>query len=179
VNFTEEMMNDLLDYAEKAGAENLKFRLQNAETLAKEANSVLTILLAGIGGSMALAAKGFEQAPGLPSAMTVGVMCLSAWLTISAAMLVVFCMLSMDLPVPTNEPLNLYRPEFELDKIRVAELRNLDGRIKQATARNHRVAAWLDRIRLLAVASPIFFLLTSLAWAALAPDLSALAPVAG
>ncbi len=172
-------MSDLLDYAEKAGAENLKFRLQNAETLAKEANTVLTILLAGIGGSVALVAKGFEQMHGLPSAITVGAIVLAMWLTLAAGTLVVCCMLSMDLPVPTNEPLNLYQPEFEFDKIRVAELRNLDGRIKNATARNHRVAAWLDRVRLLVVGSPLVFLLTSLVWVGLAPDLAVLVPVAG
>ena len=45
-------MNDLIDWAEKSGLENLRFRLQNAETLAKEASSTLTILLAGMGGSI-------------------------------------------------------------------------------------------------------------------------------
>lgn len=172
-------MSDLLDYAEKAGAENMKFRLQNAETLAKEANAVLTILLAGIGGSVALVAKSIEQVHGLSPAITIGATFLAMWLTVTAGILVVFCMLSMDLPVPTNEPLNLYQPEFEFEKIRIAELRNLDGRIKQATARNHRVAAWLDRVRLLVVASPLIFLLTSLVWVGLAPDLAVLVPVAG
>lgn len=172
-------MNELLEYAEKAGIENLKFRLGNAETLAKEANAVLTILLAGMGGAMALAARGFEQLHGLPGAVTVGAMFMAAWLMLAAALLVVVCMMSTDLPVPTNEPLNLYQPDFALSQIRAVELRNLDARIKQVTARNHRVSAWLDRVRLLAVASPIVFVATSMAWMALAPDLAALVSVAG
>ena len=172
-------MNELLDYAEKAGLENLRFRLANAETLAKEANTVLTILLAGMGGATALAAKGFEQQQGLPGAVTVGAVFIAVWLMLVAALLVLFCMVSTDLPVPTNEPLNLYQTDFQLDQIRAVELRNLDERIKQATARNHRVSAWLDRVRLMAVASPIVFVATALAWAALAPDLAVLAPVAG
>lgn len=172
-------MHEVLDYAEKAGLENLKFRLQNAETLAKESNGILTILLAGIGGAMALATKGFEQAHPLPSAITVGAVGLAVWLMVAAAVLVVFCMLSMDLPAPTNEPLNLYQPDFALEQIRVVELRNLDLRIKQATARNHRVAAWLDRVRLLAILSPLAFALISLVWGALAPDLAVLVPAGG
>mgnify|MGYP001599681261 CR=1 FL=1 len=172
-------MREVLDYAEKAGTENLKFRLQNAETLAKEANSILTILLAGIGGAMALAAKGFEQATPLPSAITIAAAGLAVWLMAVAAILVVFCMLSMDLPAPTNEPLNLFQPDFEIDKIRIVELRNLDQRIKQATARNHRVAAWLDRVRLLAISSPAVFLLIALVWAGLSPDLASLAKAGG
>jgi hypothetical protein len=172
-------MREVLDYAEKAGLENLRFRLQNAETLAKEANTTLTILLAGIGGAMALSFKGFEQPHPLPSGMTIGAAGIAVWLMMVAAALVVFCMLSMDLPAPTNEPLNLFQPEFELDKLRVVELRNLDARIKQVTARNHRVAAWLDRVRLLAIASPLVFLVISLVWAGLALDLAALVPAGG
>ena len=172
-------MREVLDYAEKAGLENLKFRLQNSETLAKEASTTLTILLAGIGGAMALAMKGFEQHLPIPSAVTIGVTGLSIWLMFVAGLLVVFCMLSMDLPVPTNEPLNLYQPDFDLDALRAVELRNLDQRIKQTTARNHRVAVWLDRVRLLAIASPMVFSIISLVWVGLAPDLAVLVPAGG
>lgn len=172
-------MSDVLEYAEKAGLDNLKFRLQIAETLAKEANSILTILLAGIGGALALSVKGFELPFPQVSAMTIGLAGLAAWLMIVAGILVVFCMLSMDLPAPTNEPLNLYQPEFELSDLRIVELRNLDQRIKQVTARNHRVAAWLDRVRLLAITSPLVFLAISLVWGGLAPDLAVLVRAAG
>jgi len=55
-------MSELLDYVKKAGAENLEFSLQNAETLAKEANTTLAVLLAGMGGAMAVAAIEVEQA---------------------------------------------------------------------------------------------------------------------
>lgn len=156
-------MTELIDLAEKAGLENIRFRLQNAETLAKEATSTLTILLAGMGGAMAYAIRGFEQTSA--SALTIGATALSIWLMLAAALLVVFCMLTTDLPAPTNEPMNLYQKEFTTEMIREVELRNLQERIKITTARNHRVAAWLDRTRLLAVISPVVFALTSLAWA--------------
>lgn len=155
-------MSDLIDYAEKAGLENIRFRLQNSETLAKEASSTLTVLLAGMGGSLAYAAKLFEEAT--PSALTVGAAAVSTWLMVASILLVVFCMLTTNLPSPTNEPSNLYQKEFSLEAIREVELRNLNQRIKEVAARNHRVAAWLDRARLLAIASPIVFAISALAW---------------
>ncbi len=157
-------MSDLLDFAEKAGLENIRFRLQNAETLAKEAGAMLMILLAGIGAAMAYAVKAFEQPA--PTMLAMGAAALCAWLMLTAIILVIFCILATDLPAPTNEPLNLYQKDHPLDIIREVELRNLDARIKQVTARNQRVAAWLDRSRMLAIASPLIFLLTALASAA-------------
>jgi hypothetical protein len=156
-------MNEIQDWAEKAGMENIRFRLQNAETLAKEATSTLTILLAGMGGAMAYAIKGFEQLE--PTSLTIGAAVLAGWLMLSAVLLVVFCMLTTDLPVPINEPQNLYQKGYSLDALKEVELRNLSERINQTAARNHRVSAWLDRTRLFAIISPLIFLLTSLAWA--------------
>lgn len=147
-------MSDLLDWAEKAGLENLRFRLQNAEALAKEAASTLTLLLAGTGGALAYAVKGFEA---MPTPIAFGVAGLSAWLAIVGCVLVYFCMLTTDLPTPTNEPANLYQKQFDLAALREVELRNIQERIEQVTARNRRVAAWLDRSRLLALASPLIF----------------------
>lgn len=158
-------MSDLLDWAEKSGLENLNFRLQNAETLAKEAASTLTILLAGIGGALAFAVKGFEEAP--PTPLAIGTAGLAIWLMITGCLLVVFCMLTTSLPALTNEPKNLYQKGFELNALREVELRNIQERITQTAARNHRVAAWLDRCRLLALASPLVFAISALAWAAL------------
>lgn len=157
-------MSDHITYAETAGFENIRFRLQNAETLAREATSTLTILLAGMGAAMAYAVKGFEQVS--PSALAIGAAALSIWLMLVAVLLVVYCMLTTNLPAPTNEPMHLYQVEYPLESIRKVELRNLDERIKQIAARNHRVAAWIDRARLLAIASPIVFAFSALVWAA-------------
>lgn len=158
-------MSDLIDYAEKAGLENIKFRLQNAETLAKDSASTLTILLAGMGASMAYAIRGFEYVT--PTPVTVGAAALAIWLMTASVLLVIFCIISTPLPVPTNEPLNLYQKDYSLDAIREIELRNLDARIKETAVRNHRVAVWLDRVRFMAILSPLSFGVTSLAWAAL------------
>jgi len=154
-------MSDLLDWAEKAGMENLRFRLQNAETLAKEAGTTLTILLAGMGGALAYAIKGFEQPT--PSTLAIGAAVLAAWLMAVGILLVVFCILTKPLQVPTNEPKNLYQKECRLEKLRELELENIQGRIEETTARNAAVAMWLDRVRLMALASPVVFAIV--AWA--------------
>ncbi|MCU7933702.1 MAG: hypothetical protein KZQ99_02340 [Candidatus Thiodiazotropha sp. (ex Dulcina madagascariensis)] len=148
-------MKDLLTYAEEAGMENLRFRIQNSEVLAKEAASTLTIILAGMGGSLAYAAKGLEHTP--PSSLVLGAAALALWLMIVGCLLVVFCMLTTELQVPTNEPTNLYQAKYSIEKIRIAELKNIQARIEKATMRNQRVAVWLDRCRLLFLASPLIF----------------------
>lgn len=153
-------MKELLDWAEKAGAENIKFRLQNSETLAKDAATMLTILLAGIGGALAYVMKGLEVRP--ISALTFGAGVFAAWLMFAAVVLMVQCIVTTALPAPTNEPKNLYQKDFDLEQLREVELRNLQERIAQAIARNHRVAAWLDRVRLLAIVSPAVLLIAAL-----------------
>lgn len=166
-------MNEVLDWAEKAGAENIRFRLQNAETLAKDASSTLTILLAGMAGALAYAVKGFEVTP--ISSLTFGAAALSAWLMLLAIVLVLQCIVTTELPTPTNEPKNLNQAGFALDALREVELRNLQERISQITVRNHRVAGWLDRVRLCATASPLVFAIAAWAWAVCWPGPAALA----
>ncbi len=157
-------MNSLIDWVEHAALENLRFRLQNAETLAKEAASTLTVLIAGIGFSFAYAIKGYGQTD--LTALTIGISALFAWLMLAGCLLIINCMLSASLPTPTNEPKNLYQKDFELDKLREVELSNIQDRISQATNRNHRISAWLDRVRLMVIASPIIFFIAALVWAA-------------
>ncbi|MDP1586609.1 MAG: hypothetical protein Q8M07_02600 [Prosthecobacter sp.] len=152
-------MSELIDWAERAGLENLKFRLQNSEALAKEASSTLTVLLAGVGGSLAYAVKGFER--DVVSPLVVGAAAMSGWLMLAGCLLIVFCMLTTSLPAPTNEPKNLYQKTFAIELLREVELENIQERIEQTAARNHRVAAWLDRCRLLVITSPLIFVVAA------------------
>lgn len=171
-------MDAVLEWAEKAGLENLRFRLQNAETLAKEAATTLTVLLAGMAGSLTYAIK-YADAGASSMPLAVGAGALSAWLMALSALLVHFCIKTLPLQPPTNEPGNLYQPAFDIAVLRQVELKNLQSRIDQATARNTMVAIWLDRIRYLAVSSPLLFVISVFAASGLAPDLVAQALVAG
>jgi hypothetical protein len=153
---------EVIDYAEKAGLENLRFRLQVTEALLKDATSTLTFLIAGIGGSLAYAASGFDKAN--LSALAVGAAVLSLWLMVISALLVIRCMGSQELQTPTNEPLNLFKPEYAILEIREVELRNIHERIQRTRKRNEKMATSLDAVRLLAIASPVVFGLSALVW---------------
>jgi hypothetical protein len=154
-----------IEWIDEAGRENLRFRLQNAETLAREAHQTLMVLLAGMGAALAYVVRVLEYGP--VTAVGAGVAAVTVWLTLSAAVLVVECILSRDLPVPANEPDNLWQEGWTLEMDRMGELKGLQARIDATRVRNHAVAAWLDRARLMAVASPVVFLLTALAWVGL------------
>jgi hypothetical protein len=155
----ERHMKELLDWAEKAALENLKFHLQNADNLAKEANTTLTVMLAALGAALAYALKAFDS--GVATTTTAGAVGLTLYLTAVCGLLVFKCMKIAPIPAPTNEPRHLYQKEFELDALREVELTNMQERIDQAVARNDGTTAWLNRVRVLAVLSPLIFLAVS------------------
>jgi len=152
-------MNDILTYAENAGMENLRFRLQNAEVLAKDATTTLTVILAGIGGSLAFTVQGLGNKELTP--FVAGAAVLAVWLMIVGCLLVIKCILTSELQAPTNEPSHLFQPEYEAEVIRKVELRNIQKRIDLTKARNIDVAYWLDRCRLLALSSPLIFIIAA------------------
>lgn len=156
-------MTEMLDWAEKAGLENLRAHLLTTDNLAKEGSTTLTILLAGLGGSLTYAIKMFEG--GGVSWAGVGAAALTAYLTALCGLLVWKCLTIHEIPSPTNEPRNLYQKEFELSAVREVELRNIQGRIDEAAGRNATTAIWLNRVRRLAVASPIVFISAAALWA--------------
>lgn len=149
-------MEKLLDWVEKNALENLRFRLQNAETLAKEASSVLTLDLAAMGGSLAYGVKGLEG--GTITPLIGGTLVSTIWLAICAIVIVFRCLQSRELAAPTNEPNNIFQPEYSLDDLRRVELKNIQARIEQTTTRNQTVAFWLDRCRLMLALTPAAFL---------------------
>lgn len=148
-------MTELLDWTEKAALDNLKFHLQNADNLAKEASTTLTVLLAGIGGAIAYTLKGFDS--GVATAATIGAGGLTLYLTVLCVLLVFKCMKIEPIPAPTNEPRHLYQKSFDLNVLRELELDNMQERIDQAVRRNDGTTAWLNRVRVMAVLSPVIF----------------------
>lgn len=149
-------MEKLLDWVEKNALENLRFRLQNSETLAKDASSALTLALAAMGGALAYGVKGLEG--GIVTPLIGGTLASTVWLAICAMAIVFRCLQSRELAAPTNEPGNIFQPDHSLDDLRRVELRNIQGRIEQTTARNQAVAFWLDRCRLMLALTPAVFL---------------------
>lgn len=148
---------DYLKWAEEAAIENLRGRIANADSLRQESNTLLTLLLAGIGGALAYAFKSFDA--GVVTAAACGAAGVAIWLMIVAAILMNTCVLTKPMPTLFNEPKNIYRPDLKLteSEVRGYELDNLQGRIDQAKTRNRNLAWWLDRCRLAAIATPFIF----------------------
>lgn len=170
-------MDDVLKWAEQAGADNMKFRLQTAEQLSKDANTTLTLLLTGVGGALAFVAKALEAAAAQPSTILAGAGVLSIWFMLLAIFTLHFCVQTRPLPAPTNEPQNLNQPQFSLESLREVEIGNLQLRINELTDRNADVATRLDQIRYASAASPLMFIIAvwvSVRW----PDLFGLVALA-
>lgn len=144
--------NDLLEYAESAGLENLRNHVAAADTLAKEANTTLTVLLAGAAGSLAYTLKLLD---GSSASLSIGLATACFYLFALSASLVWRCMKIDALPNTTNEPQNLYQADYSITQIREAELKNIQNRIRQADQRNTKTAYWLNRIRLFATGTPL------------------------
>ncbi|NKE66861.1 hypothetical protein RAMLITH_13610 [Ramlibacter sp. RBP-2] len=150
--------SDLLDLAEKAGYENLRGHLAHAETLAREATSTATLLLAGTGGALTYAIRWFDTTPASPAVW--GAVATTAWLATLSATLVIRCLRTVRTEMLYNEPLNLYKPDLNigLTEARRWELENLQDRITLTKTRNKPIARWLDRVRIAAAATPLVFL---------------------
>jgi hypothetical protein len=146
-----------LDWAEKAGTENLKERIANGDILAAQANQLLLLLLAGVGGALAIGGKVFE---GGASTFQWGAAAVAAYLSCVAVVLTHKCIVTRDTQVLYNEPTNLaprVEPAATLDEIREWELENLQKRIELTKTRNELVARWLDRCRYAAACTPLAF----------------------
>ncbi|MBL7005120.1 MAG: hypothetical protein ISR69_13970 [Gammaproteobacteria bacterium] len=153
-------MEQLLDWVEAQAYENLKFRITCLENILKECNTTLTILLAGVGASAAYAFKMLDSGSA-EMWLIAGIIGLCFYFLILSALLITKCIKIDEIQVPTNEPDNLYQPNFDIIKLREIELKNVQARINKAAARNLRVANWLNKIRMLILISPAAFLLAS------------------
>ncbi len=155
--------DEVLDVAEKAGFENLKERLATGDVLLAQANTLLSLLLAGIGGALAMGRTVFDDAP---SPIHVwGAASVAAYWSIVAVLLVARCIMTRQTQVLYNEPRNLYRPEsgWSVLKLRRAELGLLQARIQATKTRNSLVAWWLDRCRIASALAPVVFAATAVA----------------
>ena len=145
-------MNTVLDFAEKAGIENLKERAKNGELIHKEASSLLTLFLSGAGAALFFAAN---QGP-----LSGVFLLVSFWLFGVALILTLKCLMYGNYPAVWNEPKNLNQEGYELDQIRIFELENIQERIGMATELNFTKSSWLNKCILLAGVTPIIALIS-------------------
>ena len=151
----------MLEWIEKQAQESLKARFATAEILAKEAQTTLTVLLAGVGASGAYAAKIFQPGAADPVEIASAIVC--AYLALICVALVLSCMRIKSYPALYQDPENLMHPTFSLDSVREQEVKNIGARIGEATALNNLRAQRLNVIRVMAVCSPLIFISAALA----------------
>lgn len=153
---TEPIDPAVLEWAEALGIANMKQRDETAKWLKTQAASTLTVLLAGVGGSLAYAAR-IAQGAGGPVEWGAAAFCV--WLMACSVALVLKCLMVDEFPAVWNEPANLAVPGFTVNQLREHEIANLQRRIRNAVTVNDTLARWLNRVRAAAVASPAAFLL--------------------
>lgn len=158
-------MSELIDWAERAGQENMRERIEVAGMIQREANTVMVLLLSGAGVALAYAGSGQGASAGLTGAALA--VCL--YLFSLAAVLNWKCLGLADYPAAFNEPENLNRPDYPVEQLRAWELDNLQARIHAATAINGRRSNWLNRCRYAATLTP-FAALAGWVLACLAAD---------
>lgn len=144
-------MTDVLELAERAGFENMRERIEVAGLIQREANTVMTLLLAGAGTALAYAGSDKGMNPGLTGAA----LAICLYLFSLAALLNWKCLGLIAYPACCNEPKNLNKPEYKPEQIRQWELENLQARIVQAIAINERRSDWLNRCRYAATITPL------------------------
>lgn len=145
-----------IEWAEKTGLENLKGRLATGDVMLAQANQLLAILIAGIGGAIALGNKIFTPAAGAAETASIAT---AIWLALIAALLTRQCIATRWTQVLHNEPKSLYPPVngHSMLEIKEFELENIQVRIERTKLRNIGVAIWLDRCRYATAATPLIY----------------------
>lgn len=144
-------MTDKLDYAERAGIENLKERIEVAGMIQREANTALTLFLSGAGASLAYAAHVADAQP----AFAAGALAASVYLFVIGGILARECLGLIAYPATWNEPRNLNQVDYPLEQIRGWEIENIQNRIDQAITINEGRSKWLNRCRYAAAFMPV------------------------
>lgn len=145
----------MLEWIEKQAQESLKSRYVTADLLAKETQTTLTILLAGVGASAAYGAKLFEPGSSGPIVFASAIVCF--YLIALSVALVISCMMFQSYPALHQDPKNLMHPTYSLDAVRQAEVENIGKRIAEAAMINQSRATRLNIFRIATALSPLIF----------------------
>lgn len=132
-------MKERLQWIEHAGIEHMRLQHHTADILARESVTTLTVLLAGMAGGIAYAAKALagEQIDWF----SIGAVIFVFYLFVLSHLLVTHCLRITPIPSIFNEPKNLlpYR-DLEIEELMHRQLNTLQGCIDDAATRNQRVA---------------------------------------
>ncbi len=151
----------MFDFIEEHAKANAAFHIACAESLAKEANTLLTVLLAGAGAGFWYVIKLIES--GAERWLIAGMGSVVVYLFLLSGLTTWKCLWARPMYPPANEPKNLNRPKHKIEGIRRAELKNRQTCIDLNRDRNDSVGLWLNRCRFLTAGTPLVFAASVLA----------------
>lgn len=154
-------MSDLLDFIETEARANAAFHITNADNLTKESNTLLNLLLAGAGGSLALAAGLLQKTTPVPMWQVWSAGAASAYLFALAGLVIWRCLWVQDIWPPANEPKNFPLTGYTADELREFDLHNKQACSDQNRERNEKVGVWLNKCRAFSAGTPLVIALAA------------------
>lgn len=158
---TDAERTELVKEAYQQGLETVRFHLDCADALAREANSALTLIMGAGIGALGYSAHLLEEGDVGTTLLAVAAGAVAVHMFILAAILTRQCLSARDVMPATNEPNNLIVDGYSWAEIREEDAKNLNVRIQFNRTRNLGVGKWLNKIRYCAFAAPVTF---SVAW---------------
>lgn len=145
-----------LKWAEDHGLKNLQEKFTTGDNINKEAQTTLTYVLTGMGGTFAYVLQSLSK-PVDGAIVGAGALCL--YFALLGVYLVRKTFFLGPFPSPYQQPQRLLeRDDLSIDDVREGELLNIADRIDEAAAWIDNRAKVINRIRALLVASPLVFL---------------------
>lgn len=147
-----------IEWLERIAIENMKGREANMDLITREAHTTLTITLSALGVTVGYAIKVIEQGSGWGYVASFTALYLGA----TAFVLVWECLRVKDFPSVYNDPANLNRPHMDFDVLRMKEIENLQARIEMAQKLIAEKSIWLNRARVMLLATPLVVVFASM-----------------
>lgn len=157
---SEQNTEALADWAIRYGLDDLKCRTESLVAIKKEAVTSLTVLLAGATGGLAYAVKGFDDGTVW---LISGASTFAAYLYILCALLVAKVLEVKQVPALYALPATIFQPGYSVLQLKRGEINSLGRRIEQIRSLVDKSAVCLNRLRLAAIASPLFFIAAAIA----------------
>lgn len=150
--------SELIDYVEQEAKIAERFVIECIDELIRQSNTLLSILLSGAGGALALSVSFARNS--LTGDLSYAIFVVSAYLCLLSAVIVVRCLWSNDIYPPAHEPKYLFQTEFTANQIRASDLKTRQEAIDKNTERLLSMAAWLNYARIGAVLTPVLFVVS-------------------
>ena len=146
---------DRLKWAEENGLKNLQEKFTTADNMCKEAQTTLTYVLAGMGGTFVYILPGLERKL---DTLLFGTIILCLYFVSLGIYLVRKTFLISDYPSPYQEAENLLdRPDLSLDELRHGEILNMTERLEKSQGWIEKKTKAINRVRIALVVSPVPF----------------------